>query len=102
MEQVLINLVKNARESGSAADAVVVSVREAADGGSGRRVLDRGAGMPEEELRRALIPFYTSKPQGSGLGLPLSCEIVEAHGGSVQLANREGGGLVVTCRLPAA
>jgi two-component system, NtrC family, nitrogen regulation sensor histidine kinase NtrY len=101
MEQVLINLVKNARESGSAPDAIVVSVRPSADGGSILRVMDRGPGMPEDDLRRALIPFYTSKPQGSGLGLPLSCEIVEAHGGSLQLANRPGGGLIVTCRLPA-
>jgi two-component system, NtrC family, nitrogen regulation sensor histidine kinase NtrY len=101
MEQVLINLVKNALESGSPPDAIVVSVRPSADGGSILRVVDRGPGMPEDDLRRALIPFYTSKPQGSGLGLPLSCEIVEAHGGSLQLANRPGGGLIVTCRLPA-
>jgi signal transduction histidine kinase len=100
MEQVLINLVKNARESGGPADEVTVSVGQAADGGSVLRVLDRGRGMGEDELRRALVPFYTSKPEGTGLGLPLSSEIVEAHGGRLQLENREGGGLVVTCRLP--
>lgn len=100
MEQVLINLVKNARESGSAADEVVVSVRPAADGGAVLTVVDRGRGMDEETLRRALVPFYTSKPQGTGLGLPLSSEIVEAHGGRLQLDNRPGGGLAVTCRLP--
>jgi signal transduction histidine kinase len=98
---VLINLVKNARESGSAPEDVRVSVRPAADGGDVLRVMDRGRGMDEEVLRRALVPFYTSKPQGTGLGLPLSSEIVEAHGGRLQLENREGGGLVVTCRLPA-
>jgi two-component system, NtrC family, nitrogen regulation sensor histidine kinase NtrY len=101
MEQVLINLVKNARESGSPPDDVSVSVRPAADGGAVLRVMDRGRGMDEEELRRALVPFYTSKPEGTGLGLPLSSEIVEAHGGRLQLENRDGGGLVVTCRLPA-
>jgi nitrogen fixation/metabolism regulation signal transduction histidine kinase len=100
MEQVLINLVKNARESGSPPESVTVSVQPAADGGSVLRVMDRGRGMDEEELRRALVPFYTSKPQGTGLGLPLSNEIVEAHGGRLHLGNREGGGLVVTCRLP--
>jgi signal transduction histidine kinase len=56
--------------------------------------------MDEEVLRRALVPFYTSKPHGTGLGLPLSSEIVEAHGGRLHLENREGGGLAVTCRLP--
>jgi len=101
MEQVLINLVKNARESGSPPEAVTVSVGLVADGGSVLRVLDRGRGMGEEELRRALVPFYTSKSEGTGLGLPLSSEIVEAHGGRLQLENRDGGGLVVTCWLPA-
>ncbi len=100
MEQVLINLVKNARESGGPADEVKVSVRDAADGGFVLTVVDRGRGMDEETLRRALVPFYTSKPQGTGLGLPLSSEIVEAHGGRLHLENRSGGGLAVTCRLP--
>ena len=100
MEQVLINLVKNARESGGPADEVKVSVKDAADGGFVLTVVDRGRGMDEETLRRALVPFYTSKPQGTGLGLPLSSEIVEAHGGRLHLENRAGGGLAVTCRLP--
>ncbi|HEU5054992.1 MAG TPA: ATP-binding protein, partial [Kofleriaceae bacterium] len=100
MEQVLINLVKNARESGGPADEVKVSVRDGADGGFVLTVVDRGRGMDEETLRRALVPFYTSKPQGTGLGLPLSSEIVEAHGGRLHLENRAGGGLAVTCRLP--
>jgi two-component system, NtrC family, nitrogen regulation sensor histidine kinase NtrY len=100
MEQVLINLVKNARESDSPPEAVSVSVRPTSDGGSVLRVMDRGRGMDEEELRRALVPFYTSKPKGTGLGLPLSSEIVEAHGGRLQLENRAGGGLIVTCWLP--
>ena len=102
MEQVLINLVKNAHESGSPPEDVRVSVTPAADGGAVLRVLDRGRGMDDEALRRALVPFYTSKPQGTGLGLPLSSEIVEAHGGRLQLENRAGGGLSVTCRLPGA
>jgi two-component system, NtrC family, nitrogen regulation sensor histidine kinase NtrY len=100
LQQVLINLVKNAREAGSAEQEVVVSVQLAADGGAFLRVSDRGRGMDEEVVRRALVPFYTSKPGGSGLGLPLSSEIIEAHGGRLQLENRPDGGLVVTCRLP--
>ena len=54
-----------------------------------------------EGARQALVPFYTTKPGGSGLGLALSNEIVEAHGGRMRLSAREGGGTVVTCWVPA-
>ncbi|HEX8620318.1 MAG TPA: ATP-binding protein, partial [Thermoanaerobaculia bacterium] len=97
MQQVLINLVKNAHESGS--DEVVVSIQRAGDD-CVLRVLDRGRGMPDEVMRQALVPFYTTKPAGSGLGLPLCNEIIEAHGGHMRLSAREGGGTVVTCWLP--
>lgn len=63
-------------------------------------VLDRGRGMPEEIMRHALVPFYTTKPSGSGLGLPQCNEIIEAHHGRMHLHGREGGGTVVTCWLP--
>jgi nitrogen fixation/metabolism regulation signal transduction histidine kinase len=100
MQQVLINLVKNAREAGSPEEEVVVSVRAAGDGSASLTVDDRGRGMDEEVMRRALLPFYSSKPSGTGLGLPLCQEIVEAHGGRLRLQARPGGGLSVTCVLP--
>lgn len=99
MQHVLINLVKNAHESGSAADDIVVSVQRNLDG-MVVRVCDRGAGMTEDVLRQALVPFYTTKPAGSGLGLPLCNEIIEAHGGRLRLQAAAGGGTVVTCWLP--
>lgn len=99
MQQVLINLVKNAHESGSDPAEVVVSVQRSAED-SVLRVLDRGRSMTDEVMRRALVPFYTTKPSGTGLGLPLCNEIVEAHGGSMRVSAREGGGTVVTCWLP--
>jgi len=99
IEQVLINLVKNAREAGSAeADIAVRLVRR--DGGSALIVEDRGQGMGDETLRHALLPFYSTKPGGTGLGLALAGEIIDAHGGNVRLARREGGGMVVTCWIP--
>jgi len=101
MQQVLINLVKNAAESGSSAEEIAVSV-EAAPGGAWRlQVLDRGAGMTDETMKRALLPFYSSKPSGSGLGLALCSEIVQAHGGTLRLERRAGGGIAVTCVLPS-
>jgi two-component system, NtrC family, nitrogen regulation sensor histidine kinase NtrY len=57
--------------------------------------------MTEEVMRKALLPFYTSKLGGSGLGLPLCREIVEAHGGRLRIEHREGGGTGVVCWVPA-
>jgi nitrogen fixation/metabolism regulation signal transduction histidine kinase len=96
MQQVVINLVKNAHESGSAPEDVTVTIQRAGPDHI-LRVLDRGPGMPDEVLRQALIPFYTTKPNGTGLGLALCNEIIEAHGGRMRVAGREGGGVAVTC-----
>jgi len=99
MEQVLINLLKNAHESGSAAGDVALEARAEA-GGLLVRVLDRGRGMSETVLHSALLPFYSTKANGSGLGLTLSREIIDAHGGRLSLSNRDGGGLEVRLWLP--
>ena len=101
IQQVLINLVKNALEAGGPPETVTLAVREL-EGGAGfeLRVEDRGSGMTEEVMRKAMLPFYSTKPSGTGLGLSLCREIVEAHGGTVSLHPRRGGGISVRCVLP--
>jgi signal transduction histidine kinase len=100
MEQALINLLKNAHESGSRPEDVALQVRRAQDVVR-IDVLDRGSGMNDAVLTNALVPFYSTKRSGTGLGLALAREIAEAHGGRITLSNRDGGGLAVTLILPA-
>ena len=102
MQQVLINLLKNAAESGSPAAEIAVALERSREGSWLVHVLDRGREMDAETMKKALLPFYSSKQSGSGLGLPLCTEILTAHGGMLRLQRRPGGGMSVTCVLPAA
>lgn len=100
IEQALINLLKNAAESDSDPKEVKLSIRHIAEF-IRIDVLDRGKGMTDAVLTNALVPFYSTKRSGTGLGLALTREIIEAHGGRIALSNREGGGLIVSITLPA-
>lgn len=100
MEQALLNLLKNAHESGSSPDAVSLALRRM-QGGFRIEVMDEGQGMNDAVMTNALVPFYSTKRSGTGLGLALAREIIEAHGGRIMLNNREGGGVVVTLILPS-
>ena len=101
MQQVLINLLKNAVEASNGDPDIAVAVDRLPDGRFRLRVMDRGRGMSEDVMRHALLPFYSTKPAGTGVGLPLCREIIEAHGGFLRVRNRRGGGTEVTLWLPA-
>ena len=99
LEQVAINLLKNAVEGGGPPDQISLSVASLGARGVRLTIADRGPGMTPQVMESALVPFYSTKERGSGLGLTLCREIVEAHGGALRLENRDGGGLAVHVRL---
>ncbi len=97
------NLVSNALQATSHGGAVdVILARQMVEGVDIVRidVKDDGQGMDERTLERALKPFFTTRPSGTGLGLPIVQRIVEAHGGRVELASAPGVGTTVTLLLP--
>lgn len=100
LQQTLINLLKNSLEASGDAPDVELTAEVAADGSSTITVRDRGAGMSDEVLKKALVPFFSTKEKGTGLGLALCREIVEAHRGKLRLVRREGGGMEISCFLP--
>ncbi|MDX2091438.1 MAG: ATP-binding protein [Kofleriaceae bacterium] len=101
LEQLLVNLVKNALEAGSDSRNVSIISEVGPDGRLGLTVADRGRGMSDEVLASAVVPFFSTKDGGSGLGLAICREIVEGHGGRLRLRNRtDGGGAEAVIRIP--
>ncbi len=99
------NLISNARQS--MRDGGTVQIRIRKDDGVGvpsvrLEVEDKGHGMSADVRRRALDPFYTTRPSGTGLGLPIVQRIVEAHGGWLAIESTEGVGTTVTLHFPVA
>jgi signal transduction histidine kinase len=65
-------------------------------------VSDSGAGIPADKLESIFEPFFSTKQQGTGLGLPIARAIIEMHGGRIWAENRVGGGAVFRFTLPSA
>jgi signal transduction histidine kinase len=98
------NLVSNACQSMGTAGGVVEIRIGRGDIGAEPAVRivikDSGHGMEPQVLERALDPFFTTRPSGTGLGLPIVHRIVEAHGGEIVLDSGEGEGTTVTLLVP--
>ncbi|PDT34182.1 sensor histidine kinase [Rhizobium sp. M10] len=104
LREMLVNLIDNAIRYSGADGRVTVSVGQA-DGSAVVTVEDSGPGIPEAEREQVFERFYRimgTESEGSGLGLAIVREVVEGAEGSVSLSDAEGGGLVVTVRLPLA
>lgn len=99
IEQVVLNLLKNAAESGSAEEDVTLAIARDGEGWV-LSVSDRGQGLSPEVAEQATLPFFSTKQTGTGLGLALCRDIALAHGGGLSLTNREGGGAVARLWLP--
>ena len=102
MRQALLNLIRNAREAMAKGGAIAIEVRRAVGGGVDVTVADTGAGIPEELRPSIFDPFFTTKQRGTGLGLAVTREIVQAHHGEIACEPREGGGTVFRIHLPDA
>ncbi|HWG20798.1 MAG TPA: ATP-binding protein [Terracidiphilus sp.] len=102
LEQMFINLLANAVDASLANNAQTVRVGwRLADSAAWVIIEDSGMGIANTE--NLFVPFYTTKPQGSGVGLALAQQIARAHGGEIRLVNREDGeGARATVRLPLA
>lgn len=98
LEQALINLVGNAVDAVTSTGGGVSIGWHLGLGVVELSVEDEGIGLAG--TANLFVPFYTTKPGGSGIGLVLSRQVVESHGGSLELANRPGGGCLARVRLP--
>ncbi len=100
--QALLNLVRNAREAMSKGGELVINLRTATDGGINMTIEDSGSGVPEELRASIFDPFFTTKQRGTGLGLAVTRDIIETHGGSIRCEGRDGGGTRFCIHLPKA
>ncbi len=100
LEEALLNLVANGIEATPPGGEVVIEVRRAADEIE-IVVSDTGRGMPPEALRRLGTPFFTTRAEGTGLGVVLARSVIALHGGSLRYDSEPGKGTTVRATLPS-
>ena len=100
LQQVLVNLMKNAAQAMTTGGTLTLQTGENSDG-VWMSVADTGGGIPQEQINRIFEPFYTTKKKGSGLGLMIVQRIVRAHGGKIDLESRVGHGTTFRIWLPS-
>ena len=103
MRQVFLNILDNAAKHGGEGKRIEASIHDE-DGWVVVRIRDFGPGIPEDEIPLVKRKFYkgSSKARGSGIGLAVCDEIIQLHSGELELSNAEGGGTLVTVKLPTA
>ena len=105
LQQAITNLLRNAIDASqslpSAKRLVLLEAEPDGQGGARIQVHDRGSGIPQAYAEQIFLPFFTTKPMGLGLGLPLVRSIAEAHGGRIRANQRPDGGTTFTLEIPA-
>jgi signal transduction histidine kinase len=102
LEQAVANLLLNGAEAMPAGGTLTLRLGSDEDGRGWIEVTDTGGGIPESELEKVMLPFYSTKPAGTGLGLPLVARVVAAHGGGVNIDSVLGQGTRIRLELPRA
>jgi len=99
LRQAFMNVIMNAAEAMPDGGALVVDL-ELEDGEVKIAIKDQGTGLEPDEVERILKPFYSTKPSGTGLGLPLVARVVSAHRGRLTIDSTPGSGTTVFIALP--
>ena len=99
LKEALLNLVANAIEATPPKGSVTIGVRRSGDGAS-LEIKDTGRGIAPEILARVGTPFFTTRKEGTGLGVVLARAVVQHHGGDMVFCSEEGRGTTVTLTLP--
>lgn len=100
LKQVFINVIKNAIESMVKSGKIDIRLSLSCDGFISIKVKDEGNGIGEEELANIFKPFFTTKSTGTGLGLSHAYEVMEAHGGKIEVESMVGNGTIFNFLLP--
>jgi two-component system sensor histidine kinase HydH len=99
LERVFYNLLLNAAQATAEGGAITLKTR-ACDGGAEISVIDRGSGIAPEHLESIFNPFFTTKPEGVGLGLAIVSKIVDEHGGRISVESEPAKGTIFRIFLP--
>ncbi|HOL67809.1 MAG TPA: ATP-binding protein, partial [bacterium] len=99
MRQALLNIFLNSRDAMGEEGNLMVQVQESSEMVT-VLIRDDGCGMNPEVLKRVFDPFYTTKPRGTGLGLPIVASIVDEHGGTIRMESQENRGTLVILQIP--
>jgi PAS domain S-box-containing protein len=102
IQQVLVQLLRNAIEASGARGGAIEIAAGHRSGDVWLEVRDRGEGLAAEAVTRMFEPFFSTRENGMGMGLPVSLSIIRAHGGDLDIRPRDGGGVVAGITLPAA
>jgi signal transduction histidine kinase len=105
LQQVILNLLINAIDAISGAHVrkreIAIAVRQSGSAAE-IKVSDTGPGLVDQDLKNMFTPFFSTKPQGMGMGLAIARTIIEAHHGTIAAQNQVGGGALFTIKLPIA